>query len=87
MVDRSIDHPLQPKRRWFLKSALAIGAVGGAVWGAILGFGIGAAASFSHRQFAQQNHKQGQAVLVWILEVGQDIVCLSVAGLIIGAWV
>ncbi len=65
----------------------SIGAVGGAVWGAILGFGIGAAASFSHRQFAQQNHKQGQAVLVWILEVGQDIVCLSVAGLIIGAWV
>lgn len=28
MVDRSIDHPLQPKRRWFLKTALAIGAVG-----------------------------------------------------------
>ncbi len=31
MVDRSIDHPLQPKRRWFLKTALAIGAVGGAL--------------------------------------------------------
>lgn len=31
MVDRSIDHPLQPKRRWFLKTALAIGAVGSAL--------------------------------------------------------
>ena len=28
MVDRAIDHPLMPKRRWFLKTALAIGAVG-----------------------------------------------------------
>lgn len=35
MVDRSIDHPLQPKRRWFLKSALAIGAVGGALGGLV----------------------------------------------------
>jgi len=24
---------------------------------------------------------------VWLIEVGQDIVCLTVAGLIIGAWV
>jgi hypothetical protein len=35
MVDRSIDHPLQPKRRWFLKTALAIGAVGGALGGLV----------------------------------------------------
>ena len=28
MVDRAIDHPLTPKRRWFLKTALVIGAVG-----------------------------------------------------------
>ncbi len=64
-----------------------IGALGGAAIGALLGFGIGAAASFSHRQFAQQNHKQFHAVWVWLIEVGQDIVCLTVAGLIIGAWV
>jgi hypothetical protein len=64
-----------------------IGALGGAAIGALLGFGIGAAASFSHRQFAQQNHKQVQAVWVWLIEVGQDIVCLTVAGVIIGAWV
>jgi hypothetical protein len=64
-----------------------IGALGGAAIGALLGFGIGAAASFSHRQFAQQNHNQVHAVWVWLIEVGQDIVCLTVAGLIIGAWV
>lgn len=64
-----------------------LGALGGAAIGALLGFGIGAAASFSHRQFAQQNHKQVHAVWVWLIEVGQDIVCLTVAGAIIGAWV
>jgi hypothetical protein len=64
-----------------------IGALGGAAIGALLGFGIGAAASFSHRQFAQQNHNQVDAVWVWLIEVGQDIVCLAVAGLIIGAWI
>ena len=35
MVDRSIDHPLQPKRRWFLKTALAIGTLGGALGGLV----------------------------------------------------
>ena len=64
-----------------------IGAVGGAAIGALLGFGIGAASSFSHRQFGQHNHNQVHAVWVWLIEVGQDIVCLSVAGLIIGSWV
>lgn len=64
-----------------------IGALGGAAIGALLGFGIGAASSFSHRQFGQHNHKQFDAVLVWVLEVSQDIVSLTVAGAIIGAWV
>lgn len=63
-----------------------IGALGGAAIGALLGFGIGAASSFSHRQFGQHNHKQVDAVWVWVLEVGQDITSLTVAGLIIGAW-
>lgn len=35
MVDRSIDHPLQPKRRWFLKTALAIGVVGSTLGGLV----------------------------------------------------
>jgi len=64
-----------------------IGAVGGAAIGALLGFGIGAASSFSHRQFGQHNHKQFDAVWVWIIEVGQDIVSLTIAGAILGAWV
>lgn len=64
-----------------------IGALGGAAIGAFLGFGIGAASSFSHRQFGQHNHKQFDAVWVWVLEVSQDIVSLTVAGAIIGAWV
>ena len=35
MVDRDIDHPLMPKRRWFLKTALAIGAVGATLGGLV----------------------------------------------------
>lgn len=33
MVDRALDHPLAPKRRWFLKTALVTGAVMGAIGG------------------------------------------------------
>lgn len=65
----------------------AFGAAQGALTGALLGFGIGAAASLSHRIFAQSNNKVADAYKVWLIEVGQDIVCLTVAGLIIGAWV
>ncbi|MEY4763501.1 MAG: hypothetical protein RI907_174 [Pseudomonadota bacterium] len=35
MVDPDIHHPLGPKRRWFLKTALVIGAVGGALGGLV----------------------------------------------------
>ncbi len=35
MVDRAINHPLTPKRRWFLKTALAIGAVGATFGGLV----------------------------------------------------
>lgn len=35
MVDRAIDHPLTPRRRWFLKTALAIGAVGATLGGVV----------------------------------------------------
>lgn len=35
MVDRAIDHPLTPKRRWFLKTALVIGAVGASLGGLV----------------------------------------------------
>lgn len=35
MVDRAINHPLTPKRRWFLKTALALGAVGATLGGLV----------------------------------------------------
>ena len=35
MADRAINHPLTPKRRWFLKTALAIGAVGASLGGLV----------------------------------------------------
>lgn len=58
----------------------SFGALGGFLAGALLGFGIGAAPALGHRLFADQGMK------VWILEVGADIVALSLGGLIIGAW-
>ncbi|MEY2843379.1 MAG: hypothetical protein RI920_1416 [Pseudomonadota bacterium] len=35
MVDPDIRHPLGPKRRWFLKTAVAIGAVGASLGGLV----------------------------------------------------
>ncbi|MFT3858080.1 MAG: hypothetical protein QM742_11495 [Aquabacterium sp.] len=35
MADPAINHPLTPKRRWFLKTALAIGAVGATFGGLV----------------------------------------------------
>ena len=57
-----------------------VGLTGGALVGLLLGAGIAAAASISHRMFA------GASLKVWAIEVGQDIVCLVVMGAIIGAW-
>lgn len=58
----------------------------GALTGALLGFGIAAAASLSHRLFAQANNKVKDAYKVWLIEVGQDIVSLTVAGIIVSVW-
>lgn len=57
-----------------------VGLTGGALVGLLLGAGIAAAASISHRMFS------GASLRVWAIEVGQDIVCLVVMGAIIGAW-
>lgn len=35
MADPAINHPLTPKRRWFLKTAVAIGALGTALGGLV----------------------------------------------------
>lgn len=57
-----------------------VGALGGALLGLLLGVGIAAASSLSHRLFG------GQGLRVWAIEVGGDIVSLTVAGVIIGAF-
>ena len=58
--------------------------------GAIIGFtftlGLGAFGSVSHRMFGSADFKVYRSLKVWILEVGQDVVSLTIAGIIIGAW-
>ena len=55
-----------------------VGPVGGLVTGLLVGVGFTAAGSLSHRLFA------GHGVRVWLIEVGGDIVALTLAGLVIG---
>lgn len=57
-----------------------VGPLGGAGIGALLGVGITAAGSLSHRLFG------GQGLRVWLLEVAQDTIGLAVAGAILGAF-
>lgn len=54
------------------------GPLGGLLTGLLLGVGIAAAASLSHRLFA------GQGLRVWAIEASGDVVSLSIAGLILG---
>jgi hypothetical protein len=63
-----------------IELASATGPLGGALIGLLLGVGIAAASSLSHRLFS------GQGLRVWLIEVGGDIVSLTVAGLIIGSF-
>jgi hypothetical protein len=68
----------------FLEYAFTVdpnyGVLNGGLAGAFFGFGIGAMTSISHRLFG------GQGFRVWILEVGQDILSLTVMGLILAGW-
>lgn len=52
----------------------------GAGVGFLLGVGLAAASSLSHRLFA------GHGFKVWAIEVSSDVVNLTIMGLIIGAW-
>ena len=52
----------------------------GAFLGALLGLLIGGGASLSHRMFS------GQGLKVWLLELGNDVVALAVAGAILALW-
>ena len=55
-----------------------VGPLGGLLAGLLLGIGFTAAGSLSHRLFS------GQGIRVWLLEVGNDVVALTLAGLVIG---
>ena len=55
-------------------------AVDGALVGLLLGFGIAGATALGHRMFA------GHGAVVWIIESGNDIINLGVAGAILAAW-
>ena len=65
----------------------ALGWSEGAFLGLVFGIGIGAFASLSHRFFGQANGNPYSALKVWLIEVSQDVLCLTIAGAIIGAWV
>lgn len=55
-----------------------VGPLGGLLVGLLLGVGIAAASTLSHRLFA------GHGLRVWAIEAGGDIVSLALAGLILG---
>ena len=52
----------------------------GLLTGALVGFGIAAASSLSHRLFGNQGW------FVWVLESGPDLFNLAVIGAVLGAW-
>ena len=58
----------------------------GALFGFGMSVGLGAFASLSHRMFSQPDFKVYRSLKVWLIEVGQDVVCLTLAGAILGAW-
>ena len=68
-------------------NVIEIGAANGALLGFIVAVGIGAFSSLSHRMFGHPNGRVYQGLKVWLIEVGQDVLCLTVAGAILGAWV
>jgi len=57
-----------------------IGALDGALVGLLLGFGIAASTAVGHRMFS------GHGAIVWIIESGNDIINLGIAGAILAAW-
>ena len=59
----------------------------GALFGLVFSVGLGAFSSLSHRMFGQANFRVYRSLKVWLIEVGQDAVALTVAGAILAAWV
>lgn len=71
---------------WVLQAAAAlydadISLGAGALIGALMGLGIAAAASLGHRLFA------GQGLVVWAIEVGGDILGLTLMGAVLALYV
>jgi hypothetical protein len=71
---------------WVLQAAAAlydtdISLGAGALIGAAMGLGIAAAASLGHRLFA------GQGLVVWAIEVGGDILGLTLMGAVLSFYV
>ncbi len=71
---------------WVLQAAAAlyptsdVSAVFGALVGLAMGASIAAATSLGHRLFA------GQGLVVWAIEVGGDILGLTLMGLVLSFW-
>lgn len=64
---------------WFVAQVDGpVGPLGGALAGLLLGVGLAAASSLSHRLFG------GDGFKVWAIEVGGDVVGLTLAGLVMG---
>jgi hypothetical protein len=64
---------------WFVAEVQGpVGPLGGALAGLLVGVGFAAASSLSHRLFG------GDGFKVWAIEVGGDIVGLTLAGLLVG---
>ncbi len=64
----------------------SFGLLDGAIYGFVFSVGLGAFASLSHRMFGQANFKVYQSLKVWLIEVSQDVLCLTIAGVILAAW-
>ena len=67
-------------------AGVAMTPLDGALFGLLFSTGLGAFGSLSHRMFGQADHKVYRSLRVWIIEVGQDVVALTVAGAILAAW-
>lgn len=63
-----------------LTSVDGLNAAKGLIFGLVIGLGIAAASSLSHRLFS------GHGFKVWTIEVSNDVLNLTLMGLIIGAW-
>lgn len=63
-----------------LTSVDGLNAAKGLIFGLVIGLGFAAASSLSHRLFS------GHGFKVWTIEVSNDVLNLTLMGLIIGAW-